>query len=146
MYYKTYYESLIRPCLLSKYNYINAHDVLTIKECKLTICFSNDNIEEDMRVLQAVCLLELLGGKKPFVRKISGLYRAKTKTTAFVLSLSLRNEAIFNFLQLFSLVAIPNFALRYLQRNLDIDKKAFGYYSSFRDMNIFISMPEIYYK
>jgi ribosomal protein L5 len=146
MHYKKYYESIVRPCLLSKFNHTNLNEILRFKDCTLTISFYNENAEEDIRILHALFLLELLSGQKAFVKDVSCLYRAKTKSLVFVLKVSLNDENLFNFLQMFFFIAIPNFRLRYVTRNFKIDKKSFGFFFAFKDMNVFTSLPEVYYK
>lgn len=146
MIYKNYYDLIVRPCLLTKYNYLNNNSILNFKNCTLTISFSNDNVEEDYKILHSVFLLELLGCQKSHLKNVSCVYRAKTKSLVFVIKACLNNLFVFNYIQLFICVIIPNFKLRYIKRNLFVDPKSFAYSFVFKDMNIIPLLPEIYYK
>ncbi len=146
MSYKTYYDLIVRPCLLTKYNYINNNTILNFKKCTLTISFSNDNIEEDTKVLHSLFLLELLGCQKSHLKNVSCVYRAKTKSLVFVIKVCLHDLFVFNYIQLFLCVILPNFKLRYIKRNLLVNKRSFAYSFAFKDMNIIPTLPEIYYK
>lgn len=143
---KFYYENIIRSILLSKYNYTNIHEMVSFKDCVITITFSNENIEEDMNILHALTLLELLTSQKPYIKKVSSVYRSKIKTLVFVFQISLRKFNFFDFLVFFYFVALPMFNLRYVKRNLEIDARSFSYNFAFKDTNVFPSLPEVYYK
>lgn len=143
---KHYYNNIVRSCLLSKYNYINNNDMLNFKSCVITISFANENIEEDMRILYASFLLELLGCKRSYLKNISYVYRAKTKSLVLIITLVLRDYYVFNYIQLLVSVILPNFKLRYLKRNLKFDSWSFAYSFAFKDMNVVPMLPEVYYK
>jgi len=143
---KFYYENIIRSILLSKYNYTNIYEMPSFKNCIITITFSNENAEEDINILHALTLLELLTSQKPYIKKVSSVYRSKVKTLVFVFQISLRKYNLFDFLVFFYFVALPMFNLRYVKRNLEIDARSFCYNFAFKDTNIFPSLPEVYYK
>lgn len=141
-----YYENIIRSLLLSKYNYLNAHEIPSFKECILTISFSNENIEEDINILYALTLLELITAKKAYIKNVSSVYKSKVKTLIFTFQVSLKKSNIFDFLTFFYFGALPLFKLRYIKRNLNIDKRSFNYNFAFKDTNIFPFLPEVFYK
>jgi ribosomal protein L5 len=143
---KFYYENIIRSALLSKYYYTNVHEIVIFKECVLTISFSNENVEEDINILYALTLLELLTSQKPYIKSVSSIYKSKIKTLVFTFQVSLKKSNLFDFFYFFYFIAIPLFKLRYIKRNLNIDNKSFNYTFAFKDTNVFPSLPEVYYK
>jgi ribosomal protein L5 len=141
-----YYENIIRSVLLSKYCYTNVHEIPFFKECIITISFPNENVEDDISILYALTLLELLTSQKPYIEKVSSIYKSKIKILVFTFKVSLNKTNLFDFFLFLSLIALPLFKLRYIKRNLNIDNKSFNYSFAFKDTNIFPSLPEVYYK
>lgn len=141
-----YYENIVRSALLSKYNYTNVHEIISFKECVITISFSNENFEDDINIIYALTLLELVTSQKAYIKKVFSTYKSKVKTLVFTFQIVLKESNLFDFLNFFSVVVSPAFKLRYINHNLKIDTKSFTYNFAFKDTNVFPFLPEVFYK
>ena len=135
-----FYNYIIRPENLLKYNIFNIFNILSFKCLEIYIIFSDLINEEDLSLIHSFYILEFFSLQKPYIKKILIGSKKRKKSFFFVYKLTLRNHHLFNFLDYFLSCCLPLFKNRQIFLKDIFDFKG-DFCFFFKDMNVFFKIP-----
>lgn len=142
-----YYINVIRPILIGRYNYINSLQVVNFNKIVLNITLDDRKDIKDLRILYSMFLVELLAFKRPFIKVLKSVYRAKTKSLIIVINLDLNNFDVYRFLDFFLFYCLPALHHKYVDLIAKYNfSNAIFYSLSFSEVTNLLDIPPLFYK
>jgi large subunit ribosomal protein L5 len=136
-----YYNNIIRPEFLLKYNVNNIFSILFLKSIDIFIFLDDLNNEDDFLIIKAFNISEFLGCQRPFIKKFVITSKGGKRSIFIFLKLTLRKRYMFNFLDYFINLALPFYKDRQLIFNPIFDNKN-SLCFFLKDMHVFFKFPE----
>jgi large subunit ribosomal protein L5 len=137
-----YYQDVVRPLLILKYNYCKVKEVPEVKKAEVRVFLRNLSGEEDWRAGLALKLLTLLTGQKSGVRRMGwSVESGRERRYVFSCGVTLRNKNLYDFLEYLVIVVLPLYYRRYGYPQFS--GSSTGVYSlSIKDLGLFYRQSE----
>jgi len=137
-----YYQGVVRPLLILKYNYCKVKEVPEVKKAEIRIFLKNLSGEEDWRAALGVKLLTILTGQKSGVRKMGwSVESGRERRYVFSCGVTLRKKNLNDFLEYLIVVVLPLYYRRYGYPQFSASST--GVYSiSIKDLGLFYRQSE----
>lgn len=139
--YLKYLNFIIYPFIVAKYSFLNIHLVPKLDVCRLDIVIKNLQKEDFLEIFDSFFFLETLTGQRPVIKKFLSKHQLKKKTYFIVLSVSLRKQFLFDFVEYLSCFVFPLIVYNKTKIKSSLDKSGcFSFY--FKDILFFLGFPE----
>jgi hypothetical protein len=112
----------------------------------LNITLDNRKDLRDLRLFYSMLLLELLCIRRPFIKCVKSVFRAKTRNLILVVNLDLRSFMAFQFLQFLSMYSIYALREKYVDVKVSLNLVNVSLTLSFNEVMNFLDIPPIFYK
>jgi ribosomal protein L5 len=136
-----YYKNVVRPLLISEYNYSDKEAVPSIDYIKVGIVFNNLTGEEDWRVPMSLKFLSMITGRKAAIKKLEwSKGGGKERRMSMNASVTLRKGAAYDFLEYLIFVVFPLHCRRYGWPSLKVGDGVYN--CTFTDLSVFYRQNE----
>jgi ribosomal protein L5 len=137
-----FYNNIVRPEILLKYDIKNIYSIPRFKSIDFYILLSDLKTEEDLDLIKSFHILEFFCLQRPYIKKFFIGSKQGKKSVFFLLKCTLRKKKMYNFLDYFIHLALPYYAVRQLKLKVKFNKDNNNICIFLKDLNVFFKMPD----
>lgn len=120
----TYYNNIVKPDFLTKFNIKNSINISHLDSVVLSIIFTKSDVQifSTKEILKGLLILELITEQKACVYNITTKVKKKKKLIGFNCKITLRKKKLYNFLNMLLVLKKKKILSKFTNKDLSFNK------------------------